>query len=171
MSTPFVGEIRMVGFNFAPNGWATCDGQLIPIAENDTLFTLIGTTYGGDGQETFALPNLQSRIPIHAGQGSGLSNRILGESAGTETVTLTTQQIPSHAHPAQAQSGAGNQASPANGVWASSGQSVYGTGAGALAMKAALMSGSGGSQPHDNLMPYTTINFVISLFGVFPSQN
>src|SRR3972149_6927647 len=104
----------MVGFNFAPNGWATCDGQLIPIAENDTLFTLIGTTYGGDGQETFALPNLQSRIPIHAGQGSGLSNRILGESAGTETVTLTTQQIPSHAHPAQAQSGAGNQASPAN---------------------------------------------------------
>jgi microcystin-dependent protein len=161
----------MVGFNFAPLGWATCDGQLIPIAENETLFNLIGTTYGGDGQSTFALPDLRSRIPVHAGQGPGLSNRILGESAGTETVTLTTQQIPSHAHLAQAQSGAGNQASPANGVWAASGQGQYGVGAGNVAMKSTLLSNSGGSQPHDNLMPYTTINFVISLFGVFPSQN
>ena len=171
MGSPFIGEIRMVGFSFAPQGWATCDGQLMPIAENDALFALIGTTYGGDGQSTFALPDLRSRIPVHAGQGPGLSNRVLGESSGTEAVTLTTQQIPSHAHPAQAQSGAGNQASPINGVWAASGQGQYGVGAGNVAMKNTLISTSGGNQPHDNMMPYTTINFVISLFGIFPSQN
>jgi microcystin-dependent protein len=170
MGQPFIGEIRMVGFNFAPQGWAFCNGQLMAIAENDVLFTLIGTTYGGDGQETFGLPNLQSRLPVHAGTGSGLSNKILGEMGGTESVTLTTQQIPTHNHPAQAKVESGNQASPGNGVWASSGQSVYGTGAGALAMKATLISGSGGSQPHDNLMPYLTISFIIALYGVFPHQ-
>ncbi len=171
MSEPYVGEIRMVGFNFAPVGWATCDGQLIPIAENDTLFTLIGTTYGGDGQSTFALPDLRGRLPVHAGQGPGLSNRIIGEISGTETVTLTIQQIPSHSHAAMAQSGSGNQSSPSNGIWASSGQGQYGTGTGDTPMKNTLIAGSGGSQPHDNMMPYTTINFIISLFGIFPTQN
>src|SRR4051794_5716987 len=109
MSSPYVGEIRMVGFNFALAGWAICDGQVMAISQNDTLFTLIGTTYGGDGQETFNLPDLRGRLPIHAGQGPGLSNKQIGESAGTETVTLTTQQIPLHTHLAQAQAGAGNQ--------------------------------------------------------------
>ena len=172
MSDPFVGEIRMVGFNFAPVGWAFCDGQLVPISENDVLFTLIGTTYGGDGQQTFALPDLRSRIPIHAGQGSGLpSNRVLGQTGGTESVTLTTQQIPVHNHPAQAKTESGNQGNPGNGVWASSGQSVYGTGAGSLAMKSTIIANSGGNQPHDNMMPYLTVSFIISLYGIFPSQN
>ena len=171
MGQPYVGEIRMVGFSFAPVGWAFCSGQLMSISENDTLFNLIGTTYGGDGQSTFALPNLQSRIPIHAGQGPGLSNRVLGDIAGTESVTLTTQQIPAHNHPAEAQSGAGNQSSPSNGVWAASGQSVYGSGAGSLGMKSTLIGGSGGNQPHDNMMPFLVINFIISLYGIYPTQN
>lgn len=170
MGTPYIGEIRMVGFNFAPVGWAFCNGALVPISENDALFNLIGTTYGGDGQETFALPNLQSRIPIHAGTGPGLSTYVIGESGGTETVTLTTTQIPSHNHAAQATTTQGNQASPQNGIWADPGQGVYGTGAGSLAMKANLVGISGGSQPHENMMPFLTINFIISLFGVFPSQ-
>jgi microcystin-dependent protein len=170
MGTPYVGEIRMVGFNFAPAGWAFCNGQLMPISENDTLFTLIGTTYGGDGQETFALPNLQSRIPIHAGQGPGMPAYTLGEMAGTETITLTTGQIPSHNHAALATSNSGNQSTPQNGIWASPGQGVYGTGTPSLAMKANLMANSGGNQPHENMMPYLTINFVISLYGVYPTQ-
>lgn len=171
MSTPYIGEIRMVGFNFAPQGWATCDGQIIPISQNDTLFNLIGTTYGGDGQETFALPNLQSRVPLHQGQGPGLSSYIIGQAAGVESVTLTTNQIPAHSHLAQAQTGAGNQASPSNGVWADSGQGVYAAGPAALAMKNNIVGAAGGSQPHDNMMPYAVINFVISLFGVFPTQS
>jgi microcystin-dependent protein len=170
MGTPYVGEIRMVGFNFAPVGWAFCNGQLMPISENDTLFNLIGTTYGGDGQETFALPNLQSRIPIHAGQGSGLPNFVIGEMAGTETVTLTVPQIPSHNHAAMATSNSGNQSTPQNGIWASPGQGAYGTGTASLAMKANLIAISGGSQPHENMMPYLTINFIISLYGVYPTQ-
>lgn len=171
MSEPFVGEIRMVGFNFAPAGWATCDGQSMPIAENDTLFSLIGTTYGGDGVQTFNLPDLRGRLPVHAGQGPGLTSRILGEVSGTETVTLTTQQIPFHIHAALAQTGSGNQSTPSNGIWASSGQGQYGTGAGNVPMKNTLIAGGGGSQPHENTMPYTTINFVISLFGIYPTQN
>jgi microcystin-dependent protein len=170
MSQPYVGEIRMFGGNFAPAGWAFCHGQIMAISENETLFQLIGTTYGGDGQSTFALPDLRGRIPVHQGQGAGLSNRILGESAGTETVTLTTQQIPIHSHLAQALAGSGNQSSPNNGIWAASGQGQYAVGAGGVAMKNTLISISGGSQPHDNMMPYTTISFIISLFGIFPSQ-
>ncbi len=171
MSTPYIGEIRLVGFNFAPVGWAACDGQLIPISQNDTLFNLIGTTYGGDGQQTFALPNLQSRVPIHQGQGPGLSNYVIGEAAGVESVTLTSNQIPAHSHPAQAQTGSGNQASPNGGVWANSGQGVYAAGPASLAMKNNLVGSAGGSQPHDNMMPFLVINFVISLFGVYPTPN
>ena len=170
MSSPFVGEIRMFGGNFAPAGWAFCNGQLIPISENDALFNLIGTTYGGDGQATFALPNLQSRLPMHAGSGSGLTTRTLGESGGVETVTLTTSQIPAHSHVPQAVSGSGNQATPQNGVWAGAATSRYSSSAPNLAMNASLINNDGGSQPHDNMMPFLAINFILSLFGIFPSQ-
>ena len=169
MSNPFVGEIRMFGGNFAPAGWMLCQGQLLPISENETLFNLIGTTYGGDGQSTFALPNLQSRIPIHAGTQGGITY-ILSEMAGTETVTLTTQQIPNHSHVPQGQSGNGS-AAPGNSVWAASAtQNIYTDVAPAANMNAAAISLTGGSQPHNNMMPFLAINFIISLFGIFPSQ-
>jgi microcystin-dependent protein len=171
MGTPYVGEIRMFGGNFAPAGWLFCDGSLLPISENDTLFALIGTTYGGDGQQTFALPDLRSRIPIHAGTGPGLSTRTLGETGGIETVTLTVSQIPVHTHAGLAQSGNGSQSSPGNGLWAGSSQGLYAPGPGSLAMNPAAIGSSGGSQPHDNAMPFTAVSFIISLFGIFPSQS
>ena len=171
MGTPFIGEIRMFGGNFAPAGWAFCSGQLMPIAENDALFTLIGTTYGGDGQQTFGLPNLQGRLPMHMGTGAGLSARVIGEMGGVETVTLTTQQIPIHSHVPQAVSGNGNQTTPQNGVWAGAAASRYTTNAPSLAMNNTLVGGAGGSQPHDNMMPYLAISFIISLYGVFPTQS
>jgi microcystin-dependent protein len=166
MSNPFVGEIRMFGGNFAPAGWAFCNGALLPISENDVLFNLIGTTYGGDGQSTFALPNLQSRIPIHVGPGF-----VLGQMSGQETVTLTTNQIPVHGHVPQANSGPGNQASPANGVWAQSTLGQYSSAVPSVNMDPSTMSVAGGSQRHDNMMPFLAVNFIISLFGIFPSQN
>ena len=170
MSEPFIGEIRLVGFNFAPVGWALCDGQLLSIAENDALFALIGTTYGGDGQSTFALPNFQSRIPIHQGTGSSGTTYTIGEMGGTETVTLIVNQIPTHTHPAQAQSGAGNQPGPGGNVWASSSLNQYNSSAADSDMNALAITPSGGSQPHDNMMPFLTINFVIALEGIFPSR-
>jgi microcystin-dependent protein len=167
MSNPFVGEIRMFGGNFAPAGWAFCNGALLPISENDTLFNLIGTTYGGDGQTTFALPNLQSRLPVHVGPGFAL-----GQSGGVETVTLTTSQIPAHSHVPQGLSTPGNQNDPTNGLWANSGsQTVYSNTAPTLAMDPAAVGSTGGSQPHDNMHPYLCVNFILSLFGVFPSQS
>lgn len=166
MGTPYVGEIRMFAGNFAPVGWMLCQGQLLPISEYEVLFQLIGTTYGGDGQNTFALPNLASRVPIHAGSGF-----ILGQSGGSETVTLTSTQIPSHNHAPLAFSGTGGQNSPANGLWASSSPSTqYSSTAPTLAMAANALGNSGGSQPHDNMVPFLAINFIIALFGVFPSQ-
>lgn len=171
MSSPFIGEIRMFGGNFAPAGWAFCSGQLMPISENDTLFALIGTTYGGDGQQTFGLPDLQGRLPMHMGTGAGLSTRTIGENGGVESVTLTTQQMPIHNHAPLAVSGNGNQATPQNGVWAGAAASRYSSSAPNLAMNNTLVGGAGGSQPHENLMPYLTISFIISLFGVFPTQN
>lgn len=166
MGTPYIGEIRMFAGNFAPVGWAFCQGQLIPISENDALFQLIGTTYGGDGQTTFALPNLASRIPIHVGSGF-----VLGQAGGSETVTLTTPQIPAHNHAPAAFSAVGGQNSPANGVWASSSPSTqYSSTAPSLAMAANALGNSGGSQPHDNMVPFLAINFIISLFGIFPTQ-
>lgn len=173
MSQPYIGEIRMFGFSFAPAGWAQCDGQLIPISENDALFILLGTTYGGDGEETFALPNLQSRIPIHSGTGASGTTYQLGEAAGVESVTLTTQQIPTHNHPPSANTGAGNSATPTDNVWAANANTAavqYVAGAGANVNMANTLGTSGGSQPHDNMMPYLVINFCISLFGIFPSQ-
>lgn len=171
MSSPYVGEIRMFGGNFAPAGWAFCNGQLMAISENDALFNLIGTTYGGDGQSTFALPNLQSRVPIHMGQGPGLSNYIIGEASGTETVTLTTQQIPAHGHPAAATSVDGSDAAPTNNFWANWGSAQYSDQPFTSQMAATALTPVGGSQPHDNMLPFLTINFIISLFGIFPSQN
>lgn len=169
MSSPFIGEIRMFGGNFAPAGWAFCNGQLMPISENDTLFVLIGTTYGGDGQETFALPNLQGRLPMHMGNGGGLTPRTLGESGGVETVTLTTQQIPTHNHVPLAVSTNGNQSTPQNGTWAGVTTSIYTSNPPDTAFSTTLGTNAGGSQPHDNLMPYLAISFIISLFGIFPT--
>lgn len=156
----------MFGGNFAPAGWAFCNGALMPISENEVLFNLIGTTYGGDGQNTFAMPDLRGRLPMH--QGSGY---VIGQQGGTETVTLTTQQIPQHNHAPLAVSGNGNQATPQGGVWAGAASSRYSSSAPNLAMNAALVGQVGGSQPHDNLMPYLAVSFIISLFGIFPSQN
>jgi microcystin-dependent protein len=172
MSQPYVGEIRMFGGSFAPAGWAFCLGQLMPISENDILFTLIGTTYGGDGQETFALPNLGGRIPICAGQGPGLKeNYQLGEMAGVESVTLTTQQIPVHNHAVVGTSGFGSAPSPTNNFLASSSSiNVYGVFTPTNPFAPSSITPVGGSQPHENLMPYLAVNFIISLFGVFPTQ-
>lgn len=168
MSSPFIGEIRMFAGNFAPVGWAFCDGSLIPISENDALFNLIGTTYGGDGQNVFALPDLRSRVPVHAGPSFAL-----GQAGGAETVTLTTSQIPAHNHtPACfSNTGGGGLNAPQNGVWATStGGSAYTSPPTGVAMSADAIQSAGGSQPHDNMIPFLAINFIISLFGVFPSQ-
>jgi microcystin-dependent protein len=166
MSQPYVGEIRMVGFNFAPVGWALCDGSLLPISENEVLFQLIGTTFGGDGQTTFALPDLRSRVPMHMGGG-----HVLGENGGQEIVPLATQQIPVHTHAANADNNASTLVSPAGGVWAaSSNYDQFAPPAGAnVIMNPQAVASDGGNQPHDNMLPYLTINFIISQFGIFPS--
>lgn len=166
MSQPYVGEIRIFGGNFAPAGWMFCEGQLLPISEFETIFNLIGTTYGGDGQNTFALPDLRGRVPIHFGSGFTLA-----ETGGVETVTLTVSQIPAHNHIARA-STVGQSDSPAGNYWAaSSGSFAYKAGAsGTVTMNPAQMQSSGGSQPHTNFQPYLCLNFIISLFGIFPSQ-
>ena len=172
MGEPYVGEIRMFAGNFNPNGWMFCEGQLLPISENDSLFTLIGTTYGGDGQETFALPDLRGRLPVHMGTGAS-GTFVLGESAGAEEITLTTAQIPAHTHPLLcAASGGTPNSNPAGGYWGPSDQTQYSLQAGTVQMGNPAITGgaSGGSQPHTNFMPYLCINFIISLFGVFPSQ-
>jgi microcystin-dependent protein len=165
MSQPYVGEIRMFGGNFAPTGWAFCNGQLLAISQNETLFNLIGTTYGGDGQTTFALPNLQSRVPMHQGNGF-----VLAQTGGVETVALSISQIPLHTHPAQATSGGGTSNNPASNVWANWTGSQYSDQGAGSAMNAGVIGSIGNGLPHDNMMPYLAVNFIISLFGVFPSQ-
>jgi microcystin-dependent protein len=169
MGTPYVGEIRMFAGNFAPAGWAFCQGQTLAIADNEVLFTLIGTTYGGDGTNTFNLPNLASRVPVHMGTGGG-SSYIIGQSAGAESVTLTTQQISAHSHVPLCLSTNGGQSEPTNGNWAQTAAAPYANVAPATPMSANAVGSSGGSQPHDNMVPFLCINFIISLFGVFPSQ-
>lgn len=173
MAQPYVGEIRMFAGNFAPAGWMFCDGQLLPISENDTLFTLIGTTYGGDGQETFALPNLQSRIPIHLGQGPGISqNYQLAEMAGVESVTISVQQNPLHNHPFVATTAGGNINSPANNlVGAGASIDLFYEDTPTLGFNNQMLTPTGGSQPHENCQPFLCINFIISLFGIFPPPN
>ena len=168
MSEGYVGEIRMFAGNFAPAGWALCQGQLIAISENPTLFNLIGTTYGGDGQNTFGLPNLQGRIPLHQGTGAG-QTVVIGESAGVEQVTLTSNQIPIHNHAPQANTAA-SASDPTNKVLAGGTANWFTASAPSVNLAAALQN-SGGNQPHENMMPYLTINFIISLFGVYPTQN
>jgi microcystin-dependent protein len=165
MGQPYVGEIRMFGGNFAPAGWMFCEGQLLPISENETLFNLIGTTYGGDGQSTFALPDLRGRIPIHQGNGF-----ILAENGGAEEVTLTAQQIPIHNHALIASTAAGAQNSPANQVIAASPSVkllIQDTPDSTLNVQNSVTP-VGGSQPHTNFQPYLCVNFIISLFGIFP---
>ena len=160
----------MFGGNFAPAGWAFCNGQLLPISENEVLFQLIGTTFGGDGQDTFALPDLQGRIPIHVGQGPGTSYRILGESGGTESVTLTINQIPAHNHVITSSNAVGNSKSGPQ-IAAGDLARVYANGvAPSDSLSSSTISPSGGSQPHSNLMPMLCVSFIISLFGIFPSQ-
>ncbi len=166
MSNPYIGEIRMFGGNFEPVGWLFCNGQLLSIADYSALFNLIGTTYGGDGQSTFALPNLQSRVPLHQGPGF-----VIGQMAGVESVTLTVPQIPAHSHLERANVNAGNSFGPGNAVPAESkaGLPQFAP-AGSDPMHPQAIGLTGGSQPHDNLMPSLAINYIISLFGVFPSQ-
>lgn len=165
MAQPYVGEIRMFGGNFAPAGWALCDGQLLPISENETLFQLIGTTYGGDGQFTFALPDLRGRVPIHQGNGF-----LLAENGGAESVTLTVSQVPSHTHALMASGNIGAGGNPANAVPAQSPSiALYEVDAPSASLNPAALAAAGGSQPHDNFQPYLCVNFIISLFGIFPS--
>jgi microcystin-dependent protein len=167
MAQPYVGEIRMFGGNFAPAGWMTCSGQLLPISENETLFQLIGTTFGGDGQSTFALPDMQGRLPVH--QGSGV---VLGETGGVETVTLSASQIPAHAHTLAASTASGSSSSPLGSVVAQTDGTIqrYIIDPPSIDMNPSALSAVGGGQPHDNLQPYLCIQFIISLFGIFPSQ-
>jgi microcystin-dependent protein len=172
MAQPYVGEIRMFAGNFPPNGWMFCEGAPLPISENEVLFQLIGTTYGGDGQETFNLPNLASRVPIHMGTGPDGTTYQIGEMAGTEQETLTVQQIPNHTHPLTASTNTGS-ASPATGnvlAVTSAGIELYYEGQATTNMNAQAITPAGGSQPHENTQPFLCINFIISLFGVFPSQ-
>lgn len=177
MADPFVAEIRLFPFNFAPKGWAWCDGQVLPISQNTALFSLLGTTYGGDGESTFALPDLQGRAAMHPGQGPGLSLRDLGETGGVETVTLLETEIPSHRHTLRADSLEATHNRPADGrmLAASMGGAVYVPPAGSAAPSPAAASPSmlapaGGSQPHNNLQPYLTFYWCIALQGVFPAR-
>jgi microcystin-dependent protein len=170
-STPYVGQLALVPYNFAPLGWMFCDGQLLPISENETLFNLIGTTYGGDGQSTFALPDLRGRTIVH--QGTGLSTYIIGQTGGVEQVTLTQNQIPQHQHQSNCSTNAQGSNDAAGGVLAvtATGKTQYATSAGNAQMAPGMVSIVGGSQPHDNHQPYLALHWVISLFGIFPSQN
>ena len=167
MSEPFLSEIKSVAFNFPPKGWAQCDGQFMPINQNQALFALLGTTYGGNGQTTFALPNFRGRLPMHNGNG-----HTLGEAAGATAVTLSVPQLPTHTHPISATNSAGDTTSAAASVLAelNSGYGAQGGGT-ATTLNPATVSMQGGSQPHSNMMPYLTLNFIIALQGIFPSRN
>jgi microcystin-dependent protein len=171
LSQNFIGEIRMFGGNFAPLDWALCNGQMMAISQNTALFALLGTIYGGDGVNTFALPNLQSRFPVHQGQGPGLSSYIIGETAGTESVTLTVNQIPQHSHVPRAASGQGTASSPSGAVWAESPLNNYSASAPSSNMDPGALAFAGGNQPHDNMPPFLVVNFIIALYGIFPSRN
>lgn len=172
MSEPFVGEIRMFAGNFAPRGWAFCDGQLLAVSQNDALFSLLGTIYGGDGRTTFGLPEMRGRVPIHAGHGPGLSNRRLGSKAGEEKVTLTVNQLPSHTHAMKATDDLGGSPNPSGNVLAKSTTAdlyIGDTPSAPLAFSA--VTSIGGSRSHTNLMPTLCIHFIIALFGIYPSRN
>ena len=166
MAQPYIGEIRMFAGNFPPNGWMFCEGQLLPISENDTLFNLIGTMYGGDGQSTFALPDLRGRVPLHMGNGF-----VQAETGGVETVTLTTQQIPAHSHPMVASLNAATSPTPTNQlIGKSTSIDAFINAQPTTALSNQAITPTGGSQPHENMQPYLCIDFIISLFGIYPSQ-
>ncbi len=173
MSEPYIGEVRMFGGNFAPVGWLACNGQLVPITGYEVLYTLLGTTYGGDGVTTFGIPDLRGRSPLHAGNGQGLSPRVLGEMVGTETVTLTAAQQPAHAHPVHATTTTGTAPSPAGSVWAqnSAADLLYSASAPSATMSAAAFTPAGGNQPHDNMAPFQAVTFIICTDGLFPPQS
>ena len=171
MAQPYVGEIRIFAGNFAPAGWMFCEGQLLPISENETLFQLIGTTYGGDGQSTFAVPDLRGRAPLHMGTGSSGQTFVIGENGGVEQVTLTTQQIPAHGHPMLASGDNAGTQTPAGNVAARSSTDVFTNQFTPVNMAASAIQPVGGSQPHENMQPYLAVNYIISLFGIFPSPN
>lgn len=172
MADPFVAEIRMFPFNFAPRGWAFCDGQLLPLSQNTALFSLLGTTYGGNGKSNFALPNLQGRAPMHPGQGPGLSLHDLGETGGVETVTLLESEIPSHSHAQRAAIDPGDLFAPTNNALATSvGATIYQPSSAQLVnMSAQSLAPSGSDQPHNNMQPYLTVNVCIAMQGVFPPR-
>lgn len=172
MSQPYVGQLLLVPYNFAPAGWMFCQGQVLPISENETLFQLIGTTYGGDGQSSFALPDLRGRTAIGAGQSPGTSNYVIGQIQGVEQVTLTGNQLPVHSHNVASSGSVGNSSLP-NGTFlaATSGAQAYASAGTAGNLAPGSLSPVGGNQPHDNLQPYLTLNWIISLYGIFPSPS
>ena len=173
MSDPFLGEIRMFTGNFAPKGWAMCSGQILPINQNTALFSILGTTYGGDGQTTFALPDLRGRVPVHFGQGPGLSGYSEGQTGGVESVVLIPPQIPAHTHSVNAATTGGSQASPASGFPAveSTGTSLNYSPASNTTMNGAMIAPNSGGQAHENRQPFLAVNFIIALQGIYPSRN
>lgn len=172
MADPFVAEIRVFPFNFAPKGWAWCDGQLLPLSQNTALFSLLGTTYGGNGKSNFALPDLQGSVPMHPGQGPGLNTYYLGQTGGTDTVTLLQSEIPAHIHMVQVASGdeAETNIALGNVLTRSKNGNIYSNNTTLKAMAPQALSATGGSQPHNNMMPYVTFYFCIALQGVFPPR-
>ncbi|MEM9305328.1 MAG: tail fiber protein [Pseudomonadota bacterium] len=173
MSEPFLAEIRIVGFNFAPRGWAFCDGQILPINQNQSLYSLLGTTYGGDGRTSFALPDLRGRTPIHVGQSNGGADHKLGQKSGEETHTLTTAEIPQHTHTQEASNDTANQQFPNGRLLARSTATdpFWVSPSPLVAMAAGVVSNAGGGQAHENMQPYIALNFAIALRGLFPSRN
>ncbi len=173
MSEPFIAEIRIFAGNFAPRGWAFCNGQLLPVSQNTALFSLIGTTYGGDGRTTTALPNLQGRAPMHPGRGPGLTARRLGQRGGMETVTLSEAQMPNHSHTLEARPSSASTSDPTNNYYANlTGANAYSNSTSSMVdMQAGLLQNAGGGQPHNNMQPFLTMNFIIALQGLYPSRS
>ncbi|HEU5149661.1 MAG TPA: tail fiber protein [Iamia sp.] len=171
MADPYIGEIRLVGFNFAPRGWAFCDGQLLSIAQYSALFSLFGVMYGGDGRVTFGLPDLRGRVPMKFGQGPGLQNYVQGEEAGSETVTLINSEMPMHNHLVNATSNDGSAKSPNGTFLAGTASPIYGAAANGTIMNPQMIGLAGGNQPHENRQPFLVVNFIVALEGIFPSRN
>jgi microcystin-dependent protein len=172
MDEPFLGYIALVAFNFAPQGWAFCNGQLLPISQNEALFSLLGTTFGGDGVTTFALPDLRGRVPIHSGQGLGLSPYVLGQLAGSESVGVNVNEMAGHTHLPQCATASGNSTGPGGAVWAAtSGDNLYAASTPGVALAAQAIGSAGGGQNHENRQPFLGVNYIIALVGIFPSQS